>query len=277
MPGCGGLHSAARPAWLAANGQRAHSAPRMRDAVFHRQYLRSGPGRFIRWRGLRQHLSSGRRSHREAVPLLSSWILQRDLLGGTARWTDGARYRGLRRRRTRNRRGNGDSAAGDFHGDDAAFADLAGIEGDRKMTQRGFGSGDAALVCSRFFSIALVLAGALARPIPAASLAENIEHLIASSQPAKAAFWGIQIVDLQNGKTIYEQNANRVFVPAPNTKLFPTPLALIRLGPDFTFQTRVLADGPPDDQGFLAGDLRLVGGGDPNLSGRAIPYRMRSP
>jgi D-alanyl-D-alanine carboxypeptidase/D-alanyl-D-alanine-endopeptidase (penicillin-binding protein 4) len=130
---------------------------------------------------------------------------------------------------------------------------------------------------ARFFSIALVLAGAHARPMPAASLAENIEHLIASSPPSKAAFWGIQVVDLQTGKTIYEQNANRFFVPASNTKLFTTALALIRLGPDFTFQTRVLADAPPDDQGLLAGDLRLVGGGDPNLSGRTIPYRMRSP
>jgi D-alanyl-D-alanine carboxypeptidase/D-alanyl-D-alanine-endopeptidase (penicillin-binding protein 4) len=56
--------------------------------------------------------------------------------------------------------------------------------------------------------------------------------------------------------------------------LFTTALALARLGPDFTFQTRVLAGGPPDSEGRIHGDLRLVGGGDPNLSARAIPYRV---
>ena len=36
----------------------------------------------------------------------------------------------------------------------------------------------------------------------------------------------------------------------------------------------MLADAPPDARGRIAGGLRLVGGGDPNLSARAIPYRM---
>ena len=82
-------------------------------------------------------------------------------------------------------------------------------------------------------------------------------------------------MDLGSGKTLYELNPDHFFVPASNTKLFTTALALTRLGPDFTFQTRVLADAPPDALGpdpRLA--LRLVGGGDPNLSARAIPYRM---
>ena len=48
---------------------------------------------------------------------------------------------------------------------------------------------------------------------------------------------------------------------------------MIRLGPDFTFETRVLADNAPDDQGRIPGSLRLAGGGDPNLSARAVPYR----
>jgi D-alanyl-D-alanine carboxypeptidase/D-alanyl-D-alanine-endopeptidase (penicillin-binding protein 4) len=116
----------------------------------------------------------------------------------------------------------------------------------------------------------LMLAGGLS----AASLAENIERLIASSPAARTAFWGIRIVDLASGKTLYEANPDHFFVPASNAKLFTTAMALARLGPDFTFRTRVVADGPPDAEGRIHGALRLMGGGDPNLSARAIPYRI---
>lgn len=108
----------------------------------------------------------------------------------------------------------------------------------------------------------------------AAALPESIQKLIDASPVARTAFWGIQIVDLSTGKTLYELNPDHYFVPASNAKLFSTALALSRLGPDYTFQTRVLARTPPDDQGRIRGSVRLMGGGDPNLSARAIPYRM---
>jgi D-alanyl-D-alanine carboxypeptidase/D-alanyl-D-alanine-endopeptidase (penicillin-binding protein 4) len=100
-------------------------------------------------------------------------------------------------------------------------------------------------------------------------LAERIDRVLGSSK----AFWGIEVVDLESGKALYRWNADRFFVPASNTKLFTTAMALTRLGPNFTFQTRVLADAAPDANGRIAGPLRLVGGGDPNLSARAIPYK----
>jgi serine-type D-Ala-D-Ala carboxypeptidase/endopeptidase (penicillin-binding protein 4) len=129
---------------------------------------------------------------------------------------------------------------------------------------RAWGSGIRGRGCA---ALAMLL---LASQVRAASLPEQIDHLLASSD----AFWGIQVIDLGTGKTVYERNADHFFVPASNTKLFTMALALTRLGPDFTFRTRVVADAPPDDQGRIRGPLRLVGGGDPNLSARAIPYRM---
>jgi len=119
-----------------------------------------------------------------------------------------------------------------------------------------------------------VLALALAPTMLAANLAESIRLLLDSAPVARTAFWGIQVIDLASGKTLYELNPNSNFVPASNAKLFTTAMALTRLGPSHTFTTRVVADAPPDAAGRIAGGIRLIGGGDPNLSARALPYRM---
>jgi D-alanyl-D-alanine carboxypeptidase/D-alanyl-D-alanine-endopeptidase (penicillin-binding protein 4) len=111
----------------------------------------------------------------------------------------------------------------------------------------------------------------------AAPLKERIDRVLASSEGARHAFWGIQITSLKDGVTLYERNSGHFFVPASNTKLFTTALALSRLGPDHRFLTRVVADQAVDASGRIAGDVRLVGGGDPTLSARAIPYRVGPP
>jgi D-alanyl-D-alanine carboxypeptidase/D-alanyl-D-alanine-endopeptidase (penicillin-binding protein 4) len=118
------------------------------------------------------------------------------------------------------------------------------------------------------------LALSMAVPLSAASLAQEIERLLDAAPVARSAFWGIEIVDLASGKTLYSRNNNRLFVPASNAKLFTTALALDRLGPDFRFQTRLLSEAAPDAEGRVYGAVRLLGGGDPNLSARAVPYRI---
>jgi len=117
---------------------------------------------------------------------------------------------------------------------------------------------------------ALLLLGA--GGLAAATLAQRVQAALEATPVARGALWGIQAVDLASGKTLCELNANRFFVPASNTKLFTTALALTALGPEATFRTRVLAANPPDGDGVLQGSLRLLGGGDPNLSARAVPY-----
>jgi serine-type D-Ala-D-Ala carboxypeptidase/endopeptidase (penicillin-binding protein 4) len=116
---------------------------------------------------------------------------------------------------------------------------------------------------------ALVLFLWLAHTLAAADLGHKVRALLESSPAARTAFWGIQIVDAESGNTLFQLNQNHFFVPASNTKLFTTALGLVRLGPDYRFQTTVRLD--------PGGSLRLVGGGDPNLSNRAIPYRMGAP
>jgi len=60
-------------------------------------------------------------------------------------------------------------------------------------------------------------------------------------------------------------NAERPRNPASVMKLFTTYALLQALGPGYTWQTRVHADGPVVD-GRLRGDLRLEGTGDPYLT-----------
>lgn len=109
-------------------------------------------------------------------------------------------------------------------------------------------------------------------PAPLEAFRKKIESLIGSG-PAEQAFYGIQIYSVTQGKTIFSLNANKHFMPASNTKLFTTVAAMALLGPDYRFHTTVEAAAPVDKYGRIAGDLSLIGRGDPNLSGRELPYR----
>lgn len=85
-------------------------------------------------------------------------------------------------------------------------------------------------------------------------------------------YWGILVSDRDTGETLYETNADHFFTPASNAKIFTTALALATLGPEYRFHTTLESKASLDGDGRLAGDLVLVGRGDPDLSNRRIPY-----
>jgi D-alanyl-D-alanine carboxypeptidase/D-alanyl-D-alanine-endopeptidase (penicillin-binding protein 4) len=93
--------------------------------------------------------------------------------------------------------------------------------------------------------------------------------------PTNKGEWGLLIADAESGETLYEQNADKYFVPASNMKLFTTALALAKLGPEYRFHTTLEARGTISSEGVLGGDLALVGRGDPNLSNRKFPYELK--
>src|SRR6266481_4065919 len=93
--------------------------------------------------------------------------------------------------------------------------------------------------------------------------------------PASKGEWGLLIADAESGEIVYEQNADKYFVPASNMKLFSTALALAKLGPDFRFHTTLETQGAISSEGVLSGDVALVGRGDPNLSNRRFPYQSK--
>jgi len=81
------------------------------------------------------------------------------------------------------------------------------------------------------------------------------------------ADWGLLAHNLRTGKTLISYNADKLFLPASNTKLYTTAAALRLLGPQYRYQTPVLATGPISG-GVLRGDLVVIGRGDPTWSAR---------
>ena len=74
--------------------------------------------------------------------------------------------------------------------------------------------------------------------------------------PHAQATYGVCVVELGSGKTVFEAHADRLLVPASVMKTFVMAAALERLGPAFAFETHLATDGK---------HLYLIGSGDPAL------------
>ena len=113
--------------------------------------------------------------------------------------------------------------------------------------------------------VLLACATALATPAFGQSLAKRIDARL-DAPGLTRHIWGVAVTDL-DGKLLYGRNADRLMVPASNTKLVVTAVASALLGPDFTVRTSLYGTGPVVD-GVLQGDLVLYGRGDPTFSHR---------
>lgn len=102
----------------------------------------------------------------------------------------------------------------------------------------------------------------------AKELADKIDAAIEGSEFA-AARWGVYVVSLRDGRTIYARDAARPFTPASNMKVYTTAVALDTLGADYRWRTSVYAEKEPDARGTIGGDLILYGRGAPDLASRA--------
>ena len=101
-------------------------------------------------------------------------------------------------------------------------------------------------------------------PVSESDFAMRINQLIDESGFASAR-WGVSVISLSDGATIYSRNADRLFTPASNMKIYTTAVALDLLGADYRWRTSVYVDKQPDASGTIPGDLILYGRGAPDL------------
>lgn len=101
----------------------------------------------------------------------------------------------------------------------------------------------------------------------AETLARRIDQHLAEPRFA-AASWGISVVSLDDGHTVYAHDDGRLLLPASTAKLYTAAFALDRLGADYRTHTDVIAAGELR-RGRLRGPLVLRGRGDPTLAGNA--------
>ncbi|HUA65317.1 MAG TPA: D-alanyl-D-alanine carboxypeptidase/D-alanyl-D-alanine-endopeptidase [Alphaproteobacteria bacterium] len=94
-----------------------------------------------------------------------------------------------------------------------------------------------------------------------AELQQDISRFL--SQPRfDGAIWGVKIVSLDTGKTLFETNAVTLMSPASNCKLFTGAAALDYFGGDSRIITPIYATARPNRRGTIHGDLIVVGHGD---------------
>ncbi len=104
-------------------------------------------------------------------------------------------------------------------------------------------------------------------PATLVELQQQLSNVVSQAK-YNAALWGVKVVSLDSGKTLFEHDAQKLFSPASNSKLYTTALALDRLGADYRIKTSLYAAETPDKSGTLKGDLVVYGRGDPTINAR---------
>ena len=125
-------------------------------------------------------------------------------------------------------------------------------------------------VVKRIIGITILLATACAkapppRPIPPQPVFTVVADSLIQMSDLNQAHWGIEVLDPERNVLLYSHDSNRHHIPASNTKLVVTTVAMGTLGPDFRYKTEIRASG-----GDPSAPRRLivVGRGDPTWSAR---------
>lgn len=125
------------------------------------------------------------------------------------------------------------------------------------------------LVAAVLYSTGCAAAPAVRPGAPGLTAPEPIAAVIDSvvSSPALAGTsWGIAVFEPATERWVARLNADKHFIPASNTKLVVTTVAMGELGPDYRWETPVYAHAEPGDS--VADGIVVIGRGDPTFSAR---------
>jgi serine-type D-Ala-D-Ala carboxypeptidase/endopeptidase (penicillin-binding protein 4) len=101
---------------------------------------------------------------------------------------------------------------------------------------------------------------------PALALREELNRLFSDPRLAQAQI-NAEVFSLDRSEILFEKNPQQLFIPASTNKIITAAVALMRLGPEYRFETRAFAEGPIEN-GMLKGNLVIVGSGDPTHSAK---------
>ncbi len=103
-------------------------------------------------------------------------------------------------------------------------------------------------------------------PRGVADLANDLGSMI--NNRVHGGNFGVMVLSLTRGDTLFQRNAGEMMQPASTMKLFSTAAALDRFGPEHRFSTDVLRDAAVGADGTLGGNIYLRADGDPAMSSR---------
>jgi D-alanyl-D-alanine carboxypeptidase/D-alanyl-D-alanine-endopeptidase (penicillin-binding protein 4) len=140
----------------------------------------------------------------------------------------------------------------------------------KRTTTRKRGSASSRRAASRSNAVRAtpVVSSAWTRVRGASALSTELGSILSRKEDGK---WGVMVVSLTRGDTLFALNPDEGRTPASTMKMFTSVLALDRLGPNWQFSTDVLRDSAVGPDGTLQGSLYLRGDGDPAFSKRWVP------
>lgn len=97
-----------------------------------------------------------------------------------------------------------------------------------------------------------------------AALAQTIDQLLRPI--SESADVTVFVKSMRHGDVLYSRNHDAPLVPASTMKILTAEAALIYLGPDYRFSTRLFTDASGVKNGVLQGNLYVVLSGDPSLT-----------
>ena len=123
------------------------------------------------------------------------------------------------------------------------------------------------LLCAVLFAASPAEAKTRKTAPPAPITLDKALDQIGRRAPTRSPGVSVAVADLETGQTVYTRNPDQPETIASVSKMLSSAAAIHFLGPNYRFKTTFWRRGEIRD-GALMGSLLVVGGGDPNISGR---------